>query len=124
VSTENPFYRPPRESTFADDEVRSKVRADFYSVKASFLDRLACARVFDGDRFEALLLWLDTLRRCCAAANVPMLESDFDHLDSISSYLEQEATYSKDQRDECALAYKRWLGIIDDFEQLRVLKKA
>ena len=118
MTTENPFFRPPRESTLADDEVRSQVRAEFYDIQNRFLDRLACARIFDRERFEALLLSLDTLRRCCAAADLPMLTSDFDQFSSITTYLEQEATYSKDQREECVAAHTRWLNIMRDYQQL------
>ena len=119
---ENPFFRPPRESTLADDEIRSQVRAEFHDIQTRFLDRLACACVFDRERFEALLLWLDTLRRCYAAADLPMLASDFDQFRSIATYLEQEATYSKDQREECIAAHTRWLGIMRDYGQLQEQK--
>jgi len=115
---QNPFFRPPRESTLGDDEVRSHVRAEFYDIRSRFLDRLACARVFDRERFEALLLWLDTLRRCYAAADLPMAASDFDQFSDIAGYLEQEATYSRDQRAECAAAHAQWLGIMRQFRLL------
>jgi hypothetical protein len=115
---QNPFFRPPRESTLGDDEVRSYVRAEFYDIRSRFLDQLACARVFDRERFEALMLWLDTLRRCYVAANLPMAASDFDQLNDISSYLEQEAAYSRDQRAECAAAHTQWLGIMRQFRLL------
>jgi hypothetical protein len=115
---ENPFFRPPRESTLADDEVRSQVRAEFYDIQSRFVDRLACACVFDRERFEALLLWLDTLRRCYAAADLPMLKSDFDQFSKIATYLELEATHSKEQREECIAAHTRWLSIMRDYQQL------
>ena len=116
--SENSFFRPPRESTLAGDEVRSHIRAEFFEVRSRFLDRLACARVFDRERFEALLLWLDTLRRSYAAADLPMPVSDCDQFSSIASYLEQEATYSRDQRAERAAAHAQWLGIMHQFHLL------
>lgn len=119
--TQNPYFRPPRESTLGEEEVCSHVRAEFYDIRQSFLDRLACAQVFDRDRFEALLLWLDTLQRCCAVGGLPMAASDFDHFDSIAGFLEQEATYSRNQQAECAAAHARWLGIM---RQFRVLPEA
>lgn len=112
---QNPFFRPPRESALGDEEVRGHVRAEFYDIRSRFLDRLACARVFDRERFEALLLWLDTLRRCCAAAGLPMAASDFDQFRAIADCLEQEAIYSPDQRAECAAAHAHWLDIIRQF---------
>ncbi|OYW74461.1 MAG: hypothetical protein B7Z37_17690 [Verrucomicrobia bacterium 12-59-8] len=117
-SPPNPFFRPPRESTLGDDEVRSHVRAEFHDIRSRFLDRLACACVFDRERFEALLLWLDTLRRCYVAANLPMAASDFDKFSEIADYLEQEAAYSRDQRAECAAALSQWLGIMRQFHLL------
>ena len=102
-----------------DDEVRSYVRTEFYDVRSRFLDRLSCARFFDRERFDALLLWLDTLRGSCAAANLSMLASDFDQFRSIASYLEQEATHSRDQRPECAAAYSQWIGIMRQFHLLQ-----
>ncbi|MGA2871113.1 MAG: hypothetical protein ABSF34_18380 [Verrucomicrobiota bacterium] len=114
----NQFFRPPRESTLADDEVRSYVRAEFFDVRSRFLDRLACAQVFDRERFDAVLLWLDTLRRCYAAANLPMPVTDLDQFSVIASYLEQEATYSADQRAECAAAHSQWVAIMRQFRLL------
>lgn len=114
----NPFFRPPRESTLRDDEVRSRVRAEFHDIRSQFLDRLACACVFDRERFDALLLWLDTLRRCYAAANLPMAASDFNQFSNIAGCLEQEATYSSDQREECATAHAQWLGIMRQYHLL------
>jgi hypothetical protein len=118
---QNPYFRPPPESKLGDEEVCSHVRAEFYDIRSRFLNRLACAQVFDRERFEALLLWLDTLRRCCAVAGSPMAASDLDQFDTIAGYLEQEATYSRNQRAECAEAHARWLGIMDQF---RVLPEA
>ena len=109
---QNRFFRPPPASEFADSEARSYVRAEFFFTRDRFLDRLAAGQVFDAELFEALLLWLDTLQACCAAAGVPMLASDFARFDTIASYLEQEATYSRDQRAECAAARERWLGVM------------
>src|ERR1700744_42277 len=106
----NPFFKPPRESTLGDDEVRSHVRAEFYDIRSRFLDRLACARVFDRERFEALLFWLDTLRRCHAAADLPMAAADFDQFKDIASCLEQEAAYYRDQRAEWAAGHMQWLN--------------
>jgi len=114
-SSPNPFFRPPRESTWGEDEVRGQIRAEFYDVRQHFLRRLACAQVFDSARFEALLLWLDALQRSCAAATVPMAASDFDEFTAIANHLEQEATYSRDQRAECAKAYERWLNVMRRF---------
>jgi hypothetical protein len=79
---------------------------------------LACANVFDRERFEALLLWLDTLQRSCAAADLPLADSDFDQFSEIAGHLEQEATYSRDQRAECAAAHARWLGVMRQFHLL------
>lgn len=111
----NPFFKPPNEASLADDDVRSRVRAEFYDIRHRFLDRLACAQVFDRERFEALVLSLDTLRRSCAVAGVAMAESDFDQLTDIVGYLEQEAIYSPDQRLECAAAHAQWLDIMRQF---------
>ena len=115
---QNPYFSPPRESTFGEEEVCSHVRSEFYNMRSCFLDRLACSQVFDRDRFEALLLWFDTLRRCCAVGGLPMAASDFDQFDTIADYLEQEATYSRNQRAECAAAHARWLGIMHQFHVL------
>lgn len=113
----NPFFKPPRESTLGDEAVRSYIRAQFYDVRSTFLDRLACANVFDRDRFEALLLWLDTLQRSCTASGSPMLPSDFDQFDSIANYLEQQATYSRDQKTECAATHAQWLSIMRQYQR-------
>jgi len=115
---ENRFFKPPRESTIRDEEVCSRIRAEFYDVRTRFLDRLACAKVFDRELFVALLLWLDTLRRSCAAADIPMTESDFDSFSAIAQYLEQEATYSRDQRVECNAAQSEWHDIMRQYGQL------
>lgn len=115
---QNSFFRPPPESTLGEDDVRSHVRAEFYDIRSRFLDRLACANVFDRERFEALLLWLDTLRRSCAAAGLPMAVSDFAQFSDIASYLEQEAAYSRDQRAECAAAHRQWLDMMRQFHLL------
>jgi hypothetical protein len=109
---DNPFFKPPNEASLADDDVRSRVRAEFYEIRSRFLDRLACAQVFDRDRFEALLLSLEALRRSSAVAGIPLAESDFDQFRDIASYLEQEATYSRNQRQECAAAHAQWIGIM------------
>jgi hypothetical protein len=111
-SSENRFYNPPSASSLGEDEVRSHVRAEFFDVRNRFLDRLSCAQVFDRELFDALLLWLETLGRCYVAADLPMNASDFDRFNSISSYLEQEATYSRDQKTECAAAHLKWIGIM------------
>lgn len=115
---QNRFFRAPRESELADDEVRSHVRTEFFDVRSRFLDRLACAQVFDRELFEALLLWLDALRRCSTAADLPMVASDFDQFSTIAGYLEQEATYSRDQRAECVAAHTQWLGVMHKFHLL------
>ncbi len=115
---QNRFFRAPRESELADDEVRSYVRSQLFDVRSRFLDRLACAQVFDRELFEALLLWLDTLRRCYAAAELPMAASDFDQFNRIADYLEQEATHSRDQRAECLAAHTQWLGVMRQFHLL------
>lgn len=117
-SSPNMFFRPPRESTLVDDEVRGHVRAEFFDIRSQFLDRLACACVFDRERFEALLLWLDTLRRCYAAADLPMAATDFEKFSDIAGYLEQEAAHSRDQRAECAAAHAQWLGIMRQYHLL------
>lgn len=115
---QNPFFMPPDESKLGDDEVRSHVRSEFFDIRSQFLDRLACAQVFDRERFQALLLWLDALRRCYAAAGLPMAASDFVQFDTIAGYLEQEAAYSRDQRAECAAAYAQWLKVMSQFNLL------
>lgn len=115
---QNQFFRPPDESVLGDDEVRSRVRAEFFDVRTSFVERLACAQVFDTERFEALLLWLDTLRRCYSAADLPMQASDFSQFSAIADALEQESTYSRDQRAECAAAHATWLGVMRQFHLL------
>ena len=76
---------------------------------------LACAQVFDAELFEALLLWLDTLEACSTAAGVLILASDFAQFGRVAAYLEQEATYSRDQRVECIAARERWLGVMRRF---------
>ena len=114
---ENPFFRPPRESTLADDEVRSQVRAEFYDIQSRFLDRLACACVFDRECFEALLLWLDTLRRCYAAADLPMLKPTLISSAKLQPILSSKET-PKEQREECIAAHTRWLRIMRDYQQL------
>jgi hypothetical protein len=116
--SQNRFFHPPRESDLADDEVRSRVRSELFDVRSRFLDRLACAQVFDRELFEALLLSLETLRRCYVAADLPMAASDFDQFSTIAGYLEQEATYSRDHRAECVAAQTRWLGIMRQFDLL------
>ncbi len=115
---QNRFFHAPRESELADDEVRSRVRSDFFDVRSRFLDRLACAQVFDRELFEALLLSLDTLRRCYAAAELPMAASDFDQFNCIAGYLEQEATHSRDQRVECVAAHAQWVGVMRQYHLL------
>ena len=107
---ENRFFKPPRESTIRDEEVCSRIRAEFYDVRTRFLDRLACAKVFDRELFVALLLWLDTLRRSCAAADIPMTESDFDSFSEIAQ--------SRDQRVECNAAQSEWHDIMRQYGQL------
>ena len=87
-------------------------------MRSRFLDRLACAQVFDRELFEALLLWLDTLSRCYAAADLPMASSEFVHFDKIAGYLEQEATYSRTQRAECVAAHAQWLSVMHRFHLL------
>jgi hypothetical protein len=47
-----------------------------------------------------------------------MAESDFDRFSDIAGYLEQEATYSRDQRAECAAALARWLDVMRQFRLL------
>jgi hypothetical protein len=111
-ATPTPFFTPPAESSLESDEVRSHARAEFFRLRDEFLDRLACARVFDGDRFEALLLWLGTLEQCYARAGTPMSRSDLTQFHVILSYLENEAEHSRDQQKECAEALKRWSAIM------------
>lgn len=118
VIHQNYFFRPPGESALGDDEVRSRVRAEFFDIRTRFLARLVCSQVFDGERFEALLLWLDTLRRCYSAADLPMQASDFSQFSAIADALEQGATYSRDQRAECAAAHATWLGVMRQFHLL------
>jgi hypothetical protein len=114
----NRFFAPPRATTLADDEVRSYVRSELFYVRSRFVDRLACAQVFDRELFDAVILWLDTLSCCYAAANLPMASSDFSQFDSITGYLEQAATYSRDQRAECATAHMQWIAIMRRFHLL------
>lgn len=101
--------------TMGDEAVRSHVRAEFYEIRSLFLDRRACARVFDRERLEAFLLRLGTLQRCNATDDLPMAASDFDQFFDIPSHLEQEATYSHDQRAECAATPARWISIVRQF---------
>jgi hypothetical protein len=116
MSSENPFFRPPDESTLDSDEVRSRVRAEFYESSEEFLTRLACARVFDSERFEAVLLWLDVLRQCYDAANLPMARSDFSKFSAIANYLETEAEYSRDQKEEFKKARQRWAAVMQQYQ--------
>ena len=106
------FFHAPRESDLAEDDTRSRVRAEFFDLRTRFLDRLACAEVFDSELFEALLLSLDALSRCCSAADMPMPRSDFSQFDIIANHLELQATHSRNQRAECATARSRWLALM------------
>ncbi len=108
----NRFFHAPRESDIAEDDTRGRVRAELFDLRTRFLDRLACAEVFDPELFEALLLSLDALRRCYSAADIPMPRSDFSQFDIIANHLELQATHSRGQRAECAAAHSRWLALM------------
>lgn len=116
--SQNPYFQPTFEFELSEPEARSRIRSQFFDVRSRFLDRLACAQVFDGDLFDALLLWLDLLQRAYNTAGLAMSRSDFSQFDSIANYLEQEATHSPDQQAECAAAHAQWLDVMRQYNLL------
>ena len=97
----NRFYSPPPESELSESRVRNLVKTEFVDACSGFLDRLACAHVFDVERYDAMKLWLELLKRCYVLADDEIPQYTFRHLPTIFQVLEQEATYSSDQKVEC-----------------------
>lgn len=110
----NRFYIPPPESELSEDRVRNLVKSEFVDACSGFLDRLACAKVFDPERFDAIMLWSKLLRRCYSLAGMSIPSYTFRHFPTIRQFLEQEATYSQDQKLECDRALVQWSGLMGE----------
>jgi hypothetical protein len=111
----NPYFKAHPDSALFDNEAFSTARAEFFENRDRFLDRLACAQYFDAERFEATLLWLESLKRFHEAHSEPMSPAYFERADSISNHLEIQSRYSTKQKQVCAAALGRWHEVLIAF---------
>lgn len=109
----NPYFKEPPDSVLLNDDAFGSARAEFFENRDRFVDRLACAQYFDLERFEAMILWLKTLKRFHDANALPMLSIYFQEAGSISALLETQSRYSKTQRDACSVALVEWRGVLN-----------
>ncbi|ADE53334.1 hypothetical protein [Coraliomargarita akajimensis] len=111
----NPYFKKTKENAFYDEEAFGYARSQFVDIKKTFLDRLACAQVFDRERFEAMILWLEELKEFHEKNYEPMEEYYLDGFHSIQNHLEIQSKYSTDQKEECTEALSVWSKIIDEY---------
>lgn len=111
----NPYFKAHPDSALFDDEAFSAARAEFFENRDRFINRLACAQYFDTERFEAMLLGLESLKRFHEANSEPMRPTYFERADSIANHLEIQSRYSKTQKQECAAALSRWHEVLKAF---------
>lgn len=104
----NPYFRRQPNLNFFDEDAFSAARTGFFENRECFFTRLTCAEYFDAERFDAMLLWLETLKQFYDANEKSMSPIYFEDADDISHCLEVQATYSKTQREICAEALIRW----------------
>jgi len=98
-----------------DEEEFGVARAEFFENRERFVDRLMCAQYFDAERFDAMLLWLVSLKHFHDAKVEPMQAAYFLDADMISNNLETQSKYSKTQREAFLGALERWSKVLAEF---------
>ena len=111
----NPYFRRQADSELFDEDAFGVARAEFFENRQRFVERLVCAQLFDAERFEAMLLWLESLQRFHAANAEPIPQTYFEDFDAISNHLEIQSRYSKTQKEECTAALAKWSQVLDVF---------
>ncbi len=111
----NPYYKAESESALFDEDAFGFARGEFVDNRQRFYNRLACAQYFDTERFEAVVLWLASLKRFHEANAEPMPTSYFDDFEGIRNHLEIQSTYSPTQKKECLDALHQWDHILTEY---------
>ena len=111
----NPYYKAESESALFDEEALGFARGEFIDNRQRFWDRLACAEYFDAERFEAIILWLASLKRFHDANAEPMQLNYFNDFEGIRNHLEIQSEYSKTQKKECMEALTVWDRILKEY---------
>lgn len=105
------LFHPPSPSEMDDPATLGRVRAEMTDLRRRFLDRLACARVFDRDLYSSLISSIKTLRDCYRLAGRSFPEYDRHEANQIAVQLQNEVEHERDPMPECEEAYTEWVSL-------------